>query len=186
MIKKLQLQKPHVVVVVGIPGSGKTFFAEKFSDMFTAPFLDFSTYRQAIADPDQAMQLASTAFLQLLRTRESVVIEGIGELFSERQTMHDIAKKNGYDVFYVWIQTEPATAKRRSVQAKDATMNEDEFMQRLEQFDNFKKGEAFVVVSGRHTYATQAKTVLRRLVDDRPTTDPSIHKIVPPRGRVMG
>lgn len=186
MIKKLQLQKPHVIVVVGIPGSGKTFFAQKFSDMFNAPFLDFSAYRQAISDPDQAMDLANDAFLQLLRTKDSIVVEGIGDLFSERQTMHAITKKNGYDVFYVWIQTEPMTAKRRSVHAKDATMDENEFMQRIEQFENFKKGEVFAVVSGRHTYATQAKTVLRKLVDDRPTTNASIHKIVPSRGRVMG
>lgn len=172
--------------MVGIPGSGKTFFAEKFSDMFNAPFLDFSAYRQAVSEPDQAMELANNAFLQLLRTKESVVVEGIGELFSERQVMHAIAKKNGYDVFYVWIQTDPTTAKRRSVLTKTATIDEDEFAERMEQFENFKRGELFVVVSGRHTYATQAKTILRRLVTDRPTTDPSIHKIVPPRGRIMG
>lgn len=186
MIKKLQLQKPYVIVVVGIPGSGKSFFADNFSNTFHTPYIDFSEYRQFITDQDQAMALASSAFMQLLKTKESIIVEGIGELLNERQVMHTLTKKNGYEVFYVWIQTDPATARHRLLRAKRQTVSEDEFNALAGQFDNFKKGEQFVVVSGRHTYATQAKTVLRRLVNDRPTTDPNIHKIVPRRGRIIG
>lgn len=186
MIKTLQLQKPHIIVVVGIPGSGKTFFAEKFSDMFGAPYQDFSRYRRAIDDQNKAMELANNAFMQLLKTKQTVVVEGVGEQFSERQTFHSIAKKHGYEEFYVWVQTEPNTAKRRATQSKIAPIDEEEFIAQATQFENFKKGEPFVVVSGRHTYASQAKLVLKRLITERPPINPNVHRIVPSRGRIMG
>ena len=39
-MKSLQLDKPHAIVMVGIPGSGKSFFADKFSAMFNAPYVE--------------------------------------------------------------------------------------------------------------------------------------------------
>ncbi|MBI3889304.1 hypothetical protein HY312_01855 [Candidatus Saccharibacteria bacterium] len=40
-MKSLNLTKPHLIVVVGIPGAGKTYFGQQFSTTFNAPYLKY-------------------------------------------------------------------------------------------------------------------------------------------------
>lgn len=185
-MKSLQLQKPHLLVVIGLPGSGKSFFASQFSANFSAPYLDYEEYRRLIGNDLTAARLASNTLAQLIRTRQTIIIEGIGSSADDRHEIALIAKKNDYGVLYIWVQTEPQTALRRAMNAKDFPISQHEFTERAGHFEILQKADAFIVISGRHTYATQARAVLKKLIIDRPKTEPSLRHPVPPRGRIMG
>ncbi len=171
-MKSLQLTKPHMLVAVGLPGSGKTFFAERFSDTFNAPYVDYGYYSRVTGDSDKASELANHTINLLIRTEQTMVLEGRGSTKSERKAMVESAAKKGYDMLFIWVQTEPATAEERAVYAKGATMTQSQFDKQSAAFENLVQGEHYVVISGKHTFSSQAKTVLKRLVTERPTTAP--------------
>ena len=167
-MKPLQLHKPHLLVVVGLPGAGKTYFASQFSDTFNAPYIDYDFYAKRIGNEKTAEELATHTLMQLIRTKQSIIIEGVGTARDDRREIVRVANKYGYDVLYIWVQTEPQTAEQRVVRSKTATMTKDEYDERVKKFELLMRNESHVVISGRHTYASQAKTVLKRLAADRP------------------
>lgn len=186
-MKPLQLHKPHLLVVVGLPGAGKTYFASQFSDTFNAPFVEYGYYAKHIGDEKVAEELATHALMQLLRTKQTLVIEGVGNSRDDRREIVRVANKHGYDVLYIWVQTEPQTTELRAVRSKTASMTQDEYEARSKKFEILLRTEIHVVISGKHTYASQAKTVLKRLATDRPapaTTSVPV-RTTPPRGRLV-
>lgn len=171
-MKSLRLQKPHLLVVVGIPGSGKTFFASQFADTFSAPYIHYSdiqgTSDAALSDEDTA-RLAGILFSELVKTHQTIIIEGPGATKTERLALTREARLAGYETLFVWVQTEPVTAQVRAVQgvrgSTHATITPDAFDQATKRFTPLASTEQFVVISGKHTYATQAKAILKRLVN---------------------
>jgi predicted kinase len=170
-MKSLQLTKPYMLVAVGLPGSGKTFFAKQFSDAFIAPYIDYGYYSSVIGNDKIADEMVNHIYSQLFRTKQTLVIEGFGATKAERRDLIEMAAKNGYGILFVWVQTEPATAEYRAVYAKTATMNQKQFDREVKVFENLVANEPYMVISGKHTFPSQAKTVLKRLVTDRPTTE---------------
>jgi predicted kinase len=185
-MKSLQLTKPHLLVVVGLPGSGKTFFAVPFSDTFNAPFLDYKHYEYIAKDAAIGTKLASHMLSQLLRTKQTIIIEGRGSSRAQRQELIKLAHKNGYQPLFVWVQTEPVSAEQRSVHSKTATLTKDEFDRQVKQFEHPVRSEPYLVISGKHTHPSQAKTVLKRLVGDRPAAVPVAIRQMPRRGSISG
>lgn len=169
-MKSLQLTKPYLLVAVGLPGSGKTFFARQFSDTFNAPYIDYGYYSSVITSDKTSNEMIDHIYGLLFRTRQTLVIEGRGSTKTERKDLMDMAAKNGYGILFVWVQTEPATAEYRAVYAKaSATMNQKQFDRSMKDFENLSTSEPYMVISGKHTFSSQAKTVLKKLVTDRPS-----------------
>lgn len=191
-MKSLQLTKPHMLVAVGLPGSGKTFFAERFSDTFNAPYVDYGYYSRVTGSDESGSELADHTIDLLIRTEQTMVIEGRGTTKAERKLMVEAAAKKGYQMLFVWVQTEPGTAEQRAVYTKGATMTQSQFDKQAAAFENLVANEQYVVISGKHTFSSQAKTVLKKLVTERPTTaaKPKIIATRPPaptprvRGRI--
>lgn len=185
-MNSLQLKKPHMIVVVGLPGAGKSFFGSQFSDTFNAPFLDYDHYRRVVGDTDAGNGLASDALAQLFRTKQTLVVEGIGNDKDERHDIAISAKKHGYEPMYVWVQTEPQTSLKRALSSTTTPITNQRFIELAEKFDILQKNEPYVVISGKHTYASQARTVLKKLVSDRPTTNVKPRRIIPTSDRTIG
>lgn len=184
-MNSLQPTKPHVVVIVGLPGAGKSFFAKKFCETFNAPCVDYNDYRK-IAGDEAGGKLADHTLGQLLKTKQTVVVEGIGSTLSERRNLVAWAHKKGYATLFVWVQTEPVTAEQRAVRSKNATMKADEFVRHARMFENLTNKENYAVISGKHTYASQARVVLKKLVVSRPTLSNSGLRQLPRRNRIIG
>jgi predicted kinase len=168
-MKSLSLSKPHLIVMVGVPGSGKSFFAEKFADTFHTPYVS----------REKLVSLAGgvTTFIddlmyyqvsELFKTRQSLLIEGTGDTRVERLELAKWAHKAGYETLTVWVQTDPATAKSRHRKEKKSSV--DAYDKLLQNFDAPLSVEKPVVISGKHTYATQARVVLKRLSEPRAET----------------
>lgn len=167
-MKPLQLSSPHIIAMVGVPGAGKSQFAAEFSEMFHAPYLD-SGILTALSDDEAAVNYASGTLLkELMKTHQTIVFEGATEKRAWRVELAKTARAAGYKILFVWVQTDLATAKMRWLKANDN--DEAAFDAKIKQFSSPHPSEPCVVISGRHTYNTQARTLLKRLADVRPNT----------------
>lgn len=167
-MKPLSLSVPRVIFVSGIPGAGKTRFAEKFAETFCAPFVHDAQLR-SLLQLDSAAQVDTLSLHilgELLKTQKTVVVETNTSLKRQRQSLTKFVKSHGYEPMFVWIQTDEATARQRRSRGIGA-LSDDQFAAAVKKFTPFSSDEEPVVVSGKHTYATQARTVLRRLAEPR-------------------
>lgn len=179
-MKSLSLSRPLIVFVIGMPGAGKSFFARKFAETFNAPIVSYDYLRQqmfpepAFSDDEDVLiaQIAGNEFSELLKTQRTIIIDGGNNNYDDRQALMKMAKKKGYGSLIVWVQTDERSARARATNRKpkregdalNASMTDHAFDIAKASFMPPGKGEDFIVVSGKHTYSTQAKVVLRRFV----------------------
>lgn len=176
-MKSLSLSTPHIVIVVGIPGAGKTFFATQFAEMFNAPLLSADTLIPLLSSPDEDDRSATAsaalhAFLpELLKTGKTILLDGVGAMRVERAGLAKLAKEAGYQTLIVWVQTDTPTAKQRSLKpvrgSEKRAIDADTFERSSRKFSPPHASEKYIVLSGKHTYASQAKMLLRKLSSPR-------------------
>lgn len=133
---------------------------------------------------------------QLCLTKQTIILEGPGSTKHERRTLATFARSKGYQVLFVWVQTEPVTAQNRATKGmpgakQTSLLSEDEFANYANRFEPLTPAEPYMVISGKHTYASQAKNVLKKLVEPRkestkvPTgNDRPSEKATPRPGRI--
>lgn len=171
-MKSLSLSKPHLLVMIGIPGSGKSFFAEKFSETFSAPYLN-SGVLEEISHGDRTISSLVAAYVlkELFKTNQTILVDHLGDTRSGRVEIKKLAKEAGYNTKFIWVQTDAATAKSRSLRASKSTgkiMNSNDYDELAAKFKAPTQTESdIVVISGKHTYATQARVVLKQLASKR-------------------
>jgi predicted kinase len=158
--------------MVGVPGSGKSFFAEHFSETFSAPLVSWGNIRNELFNEptfsrDEELIIARVAdhlLDQLMKTKATVLYEGDMITQSARQTLAKKIRHAGYEPLFVWVQTDDATSKMR---ATKKGVSADIHASAIKRFTPLKETDPFVVISGKHTYASQLKIVLRRLSGER-------------------
>ena len=177
-MKSLSLSAPHIVALVGIPGAGKTEFAVQFSETFSAPLISHH-YLQPLTTDTEAIETITRELLrEVTKTKQTIIFDGATEQRTERQELTKIAKACGYKILFVWVQTDPHIAQKRVEKQITFSQYEDLF----NRFSPPHESEPFVVISGRHTYNTQARTLLRRLTS--PTPEPTARQpIAQPAGQ---
>jgi predicted kinase len=180
-MKSLQLSRPHVLMMVGIPGSGKSSFAEKFAETFGAPRISFDVIRSLTLDAPAARSLMTGQLQELLKTRQTLIVDGATETRTERQDIVRTARAAGYEPLIIWVQTDPSTAKSRALKQSHtgSVSTPDAFDQAFRRFTPPNATEKSVVISGKHTYATQTKVVLKKLSEPRAAI--SVHSSPPAR-----
>lgn len=193
-MKSLSLTTPHVIFVIGMPGVGKTYFATKFSETFGAPFIEADKLRSVISasqptfsQDEQSVvdQLVLQQASELFKTKKTFIVEAATEARVDRQNLAKLAKANGYEPLFVWVQTDPETARRRATKpgrvnkAKTLILPEARYDYLAKRFTQPTATENAVVISGKHTYASQARTVLKRLAEPNRPAEASVQ--VPPR-----
>jgi predicted kinase len=177
-MKSLSLQRPLMLMIIGLPGAGKSFFARQFSDTFGVPVISIDRlrhelYRTPTFSKDEQHLLERVADLmagELAKTKRSFIIDGRCDSRAQRQAVEKLATAHGYSTLVIWIQTDQATAKLRATKRRPERID-DAFNPNLtpEQFATLAKQfaaptrEDYVVISGKHAYSTQAKMVLRKL-----------------------
>lgn len=172
-MKSFSLSQPHLLIMVGIPGSGKSFFAEKFSNTFQTPQISYNTIME-LADQNGLMadKYASHLLMELFKTKHAVIFDGPASDRSQRDQLKKFALKAGYRPLFIWVQTDESTARARFIKANKRMGRRaaEQFEVGLREFIPPSDSEhPTVVISGKHTYATQAKAVLKNLAAARPT-----------------
>ncbi|RWZ78720.1 MAG: hypothetical protein EOT05_03155 [Candidatus Microsaccharimonas sossegonensis] len=170
-MKPLTPNTPHVIIMVGIPGSGKTTFAEHFSKTFDAPYINAGMISNMIgSDVDTTEKITKLLFDELLKTHTTLIYEGSTYLRTQRMALANMLTKAGYKPLLVWVQTDPSESKHRATKKQRgvSSLTSKQFDAAYTKFQHPSEIEKPVVISGKHTYPTQLKTVLRRLSTTRP------------------
>lgn len=165
-------KKTHVIMVYGAPGSGKTFFAEKFSSIFKAPYIDLNSLRYQVikkptfsAEEDKLVKKVGLVFLKnLLKCGQTIILEGPYNTSKDRQAIRKVLGENGYKALLVWVQTDIDTTKKRVAQKTGSEkLTKKQFDILVDRLEAPTRQENPIVISGKHTFQTQMKVVLSQL-----------------------
>ncbi len=151
-------------MMVGLPGSGKSFFAEQFASTFNAPYIDALTLTSYAKDVKTAMKIVTVFAGQIVKTGQTFIYEGDTDTRALRAEFAQFAKSHGYTPLVLWVQVDEKTAKDRTIRA--GKMDGATFDSIIKGFQTPFKEEKPLVISGKHTYASQAKKVLAVLGRD--------------------
>jgi len=183
-MKPITPASPHAIIMIGIPGSGKSTFAEHFADTFKAPIINESKIAyEAGLNTAQTEAVINAMLHEILKANRTFIIEAANLTKTKRTNLIATFAKAGYRSLTVWVQTEPGEAKRRAMRPlpTGSGLSEAEFDTAFRKFHAPSEQEKPTVLSGRHTYATQLKAVLKQLAGSRPE-----EPITPPSTRQPG
>jgi predicted kinase len=185
--------------MVGIPRSGKSFFAEQFAEMFKAPIISFDRLRRELFneptfgdEEDEIINRVADYMLEeVFKTGQTIIYEGMADTRNDRTVIAKKARDAGYEPLLIWTQTELATAKKRAIKPNNEqlfVLSADQFELKAKKFSTPHQIEKTVVISGKHTFVSQLKIVLKYLTKsriptgERPETKrPSISRDIPIR-----
>ncbi len=179
-MKSLHLAQPHAIVVIGIPGSGKTTFVDKFAETFNAPRVSQKSMEDLNLPASAAKSAAKSQLVELVKTGATIIVDIDTNSRSARTELSQYLKSKGYSVLFIWVQTENDTAQQRYL--KDKKKTAEDFARELRKFTQPHAMEKALVISGKHTYASQAKIVLKKI--SAPRTEMIQQKKPPVRGQI--
>lgn len=183
-MKPLTSASPHAIIMIGIPGSGKSTFADRFAETFQAPIVSQTkqqrVYRLSLSE---AETLRDTILAEYMKTHRTVLIDGGLDEKEKRETLVRMLVKAGYRPLVVWVQTDTGEARRRATKPypRGSGMTDEEFDTQLDLFESPGEKEKMVVISGKHTYASQLKIILKQLA----TPDHTQPKVSPNPNRAQ-
>jgi len=155
--------------MVGIPGSGKSTFAERFAETFQALIISQTKLQQEYDLPlTSAESLRDFVLTQYMKTKRTILVDGGINSKLAREELTKQLKKAGYQTLVVWVQTDTSEALRRASKPypRGSGLSTESFDLLVDQFDPPHEKEKTIVISGKHTYASQLKIVLRQLASE--------------------
>lgn len=163
--------QPFALIMVGIPGAGKTTFAEQFSKVFHTPLLRLAAFQKEYSLTSSRTQIfANEITKEFIKTQRTIVIDGFSDTRAQRTQLAALFQKTSYNILYIWVQTDTKEAQRRATKKYPlgSGLTEDVFTAHVSRFEVPVASEKTVVISGKHTYTTQLKGVLRAMASVTP------------------
>lgn len=155
--------RPRALLVFGAPASGKTTFAEKFAKKFGLAFYDFA---DLMREHDFSHDLILIMLEQILKTGQTIVIEGCLDTEKDRTEIRNILRKNGYEPALVWVQTDISTIRQRlKTRFKSVAKAKDAYDKAVVEMEAPTDIEKPIILSGKHTFETQTRHVIAGLAD---------------------
>lgn len=171
--------KPILVLLYGMPGSGKTFFSRQLSEQLQVAHLQADRIRSELFQKptyskDENNVIASLmAYMtgEFLNNGVSVIYDVSSSRSSHRRVLRNLAAKYKAETIQVWLQIDPDTAFNRSIKRDRRTsddhyaqeMNPTIFRQALSEMQNPDSTERYIVVSGKHVFNMQKNAFFREL-----------------------
>lgn len=183
-VNAAQTSVPKLFCLVGLPGSGKTFFAEQFSEEYQIPFINLNKWRFFMFDEPsfsreedaQLTRYGADILREFFKTKQSLLLEG--NLYSrvDRQRYAQLARRYGYQPVVIWVQNVDAESKRRAVrlnrnQPKDFLLTPEVFDDLQRRFTPPNEVEKPIAISGKHSFKMQYRSVLKRIIGDGPASN---------------
>ncbi len=178
-MKNLQLTPPLLIITMGYPGAGKTYFARQFAEMYDLPRLSEEVFRFELFerplfndDEDEIIErIVHYSLAQLMKTKQTLVCEGAFLTLAKRKRVYELAAQNGYRTLTVWLQTDLETSAkraitrdRRSIDNRFAfAIDKNTFAHLAGKLERPVEKEQSIVISGKHTFRGQCLTVLRKI-----------------------
>lgn len=184
------------MMLVGVPGAGKSFFARGFSKVFSIPVVSFDEIQYTLfAQPqftkEEEILIAHVMRLQivqLLKTGKPFIIDGSLNTYTSRLAIENLADKSGYKTLTIWIQTDDISAMIRSLKRSpkkpgdkfNHPLTKEQFIEKAQTLQTPQERENHVVISGKHTFASQVQTVLKKIIKPR---EAIVEQTQPPRSK---
>lgn len=155
--------KPRALLIFGAPCSGKTTFSEKFSKRFDLAYFNFDE----ICERYRLTRKNVLLFIELLtRTGKNLIFEGGLGTEKERAEVRNVLRAAGYEPTLVWIQTDIATIRlRMKREYKSVSAAREAYDKAVSTLEAPSEVEKPVILSGKHTFDTQARHILAGLAD---------------------
>lgn len=173
-MKPIEFNKPHLIIMVGIPGSGKSYFADKFAKTFAAPLISFDAIYsklESVTNDKKSLtesinQILIDILIETAKAKRTIVFDGYIYNRTTYDNLSRLAKSLGYEPLFIWPQVDIETAKKRHTKSsKDQDeadfLNFPKVINTFSSIDKTKKN--LIVISGKHTYSSQLKIVLSYL-----------------------
>jgi hypothetical protein len=118
---EIQVDHPSLVVLVGLPGSGKSYFASKMTENISAVVLESDFLRKNLVLRPVYTQFESFRLFRaihelitdLLANKYNVVLDATSLTYDSRRPLYDIAKEEGAKVIVVYLNTPREVAEER-------------------------------------------------------------------------
>ncbi len=165
-MKQPSSASPNAIVMVGLPGSGKSAFAEHFAETFESPIINTGALQQELRlDGTQADWLQAIVLNEFLKTRRTVLVDAELNTKERRAEVLKTIIKAGYRPLLVWVQTDPVESRRRATKKYPigSGLTAHEFEAAFKNFEPPTVKEKPIVISGKHTFTTQLKIVLKQI-----------------------
>lgn len=154
--------KSRALLVFGAPCSGKSTFAEKFSKKFGLAYYDLSKLTDEGFSREQLMLVLKL----ILRTRQTIIVEGGLDTEAERMEMRNLLRADGYEPALIWIQTDVSTIRARLKQRyRSVSKAKEAYDSAVNEMEAPAENEHPIILSGKHTFETQTKHVIIGLAD---------------------
>lgn len=176
-MRTFNLKGPVLILPIGYPGAGKTYFSRNFAESNNFVHLQEDLIRNRLYSKpsyskeenehiEQVIDLMMELFLD---NGKSVVLDSNLIKAKDRKAKREIANDYKARVITVWIQTDLDTAfdrasnrDRRRIDEKYArNLNKEEFNSVIESLQRPAR-EDYAVISGKHDYKIQQNTVYKK------------------------
>ena len=142
--------------------SGKSVFAERFSEQFRAPHLNLTSLERDHNIPRKSILVI---IKELAKCKQTIILEGGIGTEADRTEVRTLLRESGYSPALVWIQTDLLTIKKR-MKSKFGDKSKTVFDQETAKLEAPEESEHPIVISGKHTFESQLRTVLANLSQD--------------------
>ncbi len=170
--------KPTLFLLLGLPGSGKTFFAKNFAKEYNIPYINANFFRHLLIDqPNYSKQeeiklnnLTLDLLNQFFKTKKSILVEANFNKRIIRSAYEKLAKKNGYKTTVIWVKNDAEESQYRATtktrfKAKDFLIDDQQFKKISSTFTAPSARENVIVISGKHAFKNQYKTLLKKIAE---------------------
>lgn len=158
-----KITKPRALLIFGAPCSGKTTFAESFAHKYNLAYYDLDALME---ENGFSREVVLVILEQVLKTKQTIIIEGCLSTELERTEMRNLLRSHGYIPALIWIQTDFSTIKLRLKSRFRSVAKAREFYDRsVSEVEAPTDIEKPIILSGKHTFETQSKHVLLGLAE---------------------
>ena len=177
-MSKIVLSKPTLICLYGYPGSGKSYLARNLAESLDLANVSSDRIRSELFqspryDPQEnaiVTHLMDYMSEEFLSAGVSLVYDTNALRSSQRRKLRELARKHKAEYILIWLQIDIDSAFSRT-QDRDRRTSDDKYAepQTKNTFDRQLNGmqnpdgEDYIVISGKHTYATQKGAVINRL-----------------------
>lgn len=180
-MSKVHTNKPVLIMLYGFPGAGKTHFSRNMSEHLDSAHVHSDRIRHELFEEPRYDEQENGIVKHLMNyMAEEFLNAGVSVIFdtnmmrkSERHQMREMARKKGAKTLLIWFQVDADTAFKR-LNKRDRRTADDKYAAEYTQGD-FRKyasrmqhpepTEDYVVISGKHTFASQRNAVFKKLIE---------------------